>query len=68
MNEGDIASKYEQHVIENALANREKFEGESLEECVLCGNDIPEERRKTGGVTHCVDCKARIENRSKHYR
>lgn len=68
MNEGDIASKYEHHVIETAITNRVKFEGESLEECILCGNDIPENRRKLGGVTHCIDCAARIEGKSRHYR
>lgn len=68
MNEGDIANKYEMHHLETVLDNRVKFEGESLEECELCGNDIPEKRQKLGGVTTCIDCQSKIESKSKHYR
>lgn len=68
MNEGDIASKYEQHHIETVLDNRVRFEGKSLEECELCGNDIPLKRQALGGVTKCIDCQSRSEGKQKHYR
>ncbi len=33
--------------------------GESLEYCALCGEDIPEKRRKAlPGVRLCIDCQA----------
>lgn len=68
MNEGDIASNYEAHSIETALSQRVRFEGESLEECVKCGGDIPLKRQKLGGVTMCIDCQSILESKSKHYR
>lgn len=68
MNEGDIASKYVEHHIKTALDKRVKFEGKSLEECVLCGNDIPPKRQALGGVTKCIDCQSRSEGKNKHYR
>ena len=68
MNEGDIASKYEQHYIETVLDNRVRFEGRSLEECEFCGNDIPPKRQALGGVTKCIDCQSRSEGKKKHYR
>ena len=33
--------------------------------CDECGEDIPEIRRKLGGVTHCVYCQDFLEKKSK---
>ncbi len=37
-------------------------QGESLEQCVECGNEIPEARRKAvPGVRLCIQCQAEID-------
>jgi RNA polymerase-binding transcription factor DksA len=68
MNEGDQASIYEISAIEVALKNRVKFDEKSLDECLLCGSDIPEERKKTGSVKHCIECAEILEKKKRHYR
>lgn len=32
------------------------YSATSLYECEECGNDIPEGRRKLGGVRFCIEC------------
>lgn len=42
---------------EHALANRQRYEGESATECIECGEAIPEKRRKAlPGIKTCVYC------------
>ncbi|MGI0120260.1 TraR/DksA family transcriptional regulator [Zooshikella sp. RANM57] len=42
---------------EIALLNRKRFEGDSLEICEDCGNEIPEKRRLLlPGISTCVEC------------
>lgn len=44
-------------------------DAESLEWCEACGNEIPEQRRKSiHGVTLCVDCKREEERKDRMYR
>ncbi|ENW84342.1 hypothetical protein F909_00249 [Acinetobacter sp. ANC 3929] len=40
----------------------------SLSECEQCGNDIPPERQKLGGVTLCIECKTKEEHHANRYR
>ena len=50
--------------IEQALLKRpDFFAGESLTECAECGEDIPEQRRKIGGVRFCFECQSAQEKR-----
>lgn len=37
------------------------FDGQSLHECEMCGEKIPEARRKLGNVRLCVACKREQE-------
>ena len=40
-----------------ALAQRVIYTGESLSECIECGDEIPEGRQiAVQGVTHCIEC------------
>ncbi|QHJ78694.1 MAG: hypothetical protein [Caudoviricetes sp.] len=57
----DISQEQSDIFLNNTLANRPSFNGESLEECLLCGEEIPEKRRKLGNVKHCVECKSHLE-------
>lgn len=68
MNEGDQASIYEAKAIEVALMNRVTFNEKSLDECLLCGNEIPVERKKTGSIKHCIECAKILEKKQRHYR
>lgn len=62
----DKASDYAALLNSNALANQlakgRAFSGESLFECVDCGEEIPEGRRKAvPGCMRCVTCEASHE-------
>lgn len=57
----DIAQEQSDLFLNNTIANRPSFIGDSLEECILCGEEIPEKRRKLGNVQHCVECKSYLE-------
>ena len=59
----DIANDYIQDV--NELAISKRFTLPSNEFCDECGEDIPEIRRKLGGVTHCVYCQDFLEKKYK---
>lgn len=69
--ESDMAQLHSIHLQFNAvgkvldkLAEQRKFE--SLTECAICGNDIPEARRKAvPGVQLCVQCQQQEERREK---
>jgi phage/conjugal plasmid C-4 type zinc finger TraR family protein len=37
----------------------------SNESCAECGDEIPEQRRKLGGVTRCVSCQTYFEVRNR---
>lgn len=59
----DRANDLAQEELERNLAKAARFDKPSLEECVGCGDDIPEQRQRLGGVTHCIDCQSIIERR-----
>lgn len=44
------------------------YSAPSLSECFECGNDIPLERQKLGGVTLCIECKTKEERHDNLYR
>ena len=67
MNEGDIANDSHDKMRSIILSNRVTFEGESETHCEECGEEIPEKRRKLGGVKMCVDCKEISDKNSSHY-
>lgn len=55
----DLADMAQQHMeAMSALAPRilHDYSASSLHECEECGNDIPEGRRKLGGVRLCIEC------------
>ena len=59
----DRANDQAQEELERSLAKAARFDQPSLAECVECGEDIPERRRRLGGVTRCIDCQSVIERR-----
>jgi phage/conjugal plasmid C-4 type zinc finger TraR family protein len=60
----ELAQRAADAQIENALAKRVVYQGESATECESCGIDIPEARRKAvPGCQTCVDCQSLMEAR-----
>lgn len=59
----DRANDQAQEELNRNLAKAQRFDTPSLAECVECGEDIPERRRRLGGVTRCIDCQRVIEQR-----
>jgi len=59
----DRANDQAQEELERNLAKAARFDQPSLAECVECGEDIPERRRRLGGVSRCIDCQSVIERR-----
>ncbi|WP_201585258.1 TraR/DksA C4-type zinc finger protein [Psychrobacter sp. HII-4] len=59
----DRANDQAQEELNRNLAKAQRFDTPSLAECVECGEDIPERRRRLGGVTRCIDCQSVIEQR-----
>ena len=68
MDHGDISLDIQTHSLKVALDNRVKFNTPSEIECIECGNDIPERRRKVGGILRCIDCQTAHDAKNKHYR
>lgn len=64
----DTASDLETERLNQSLANRAVFDGESEHECIHCGNEIPQQRRSLGNVKLCIDCQTAVESDSKHFR
>lgn len=59
----DRANDQAQEELNRNLAKAQRFDTPSLAECIECGEDIPERRRRLGGVTRCIDCQSVIERR-----
>lgn len=59
----DRANDQAQEELNRNLAKAQRFDTPSLAECVECGEDIPERRRRLGGVTRRIDCQSVIERR-----
>ncbi len=52
--------------LDNLLANRQTFTGESAIDCIECGEPIPEKRRQLlKGCQLCIDCQNLKELRAK---
>lgn len=64
----DVAERVIANNLEASLQNRKNYELISAFECEECGNKIPEQRRKLGGVTLCIDCQSVLEAKQKHHR
>ncbi|WP_373866478.1 TraR/DksA C4-type zinc finger protein [Acinetobacter bereziniae] len=54
--------------LQEKIAARAQFQGESEHECIYCGNEIPQQRRALGNVKLCIDCQTAVESDSKHFR
>ena len=64
----DVASTLSEQDLDIALANIKHFDQVSNYECEDCGAEIPEQRRKLGGVTLCITCQSVLEAKQKHLR
>ena len=64
----DAASTLSEQDLDIALANIKHFDQPSFHECEDCGAEIPEQRRKLGGVTLCIACQSVLEAKQKHLR
>ena len=62
----DQANDLAQLELDNLLANRQTFIGESVIDCIECGEPIPEKRRQLIKGCHlCIDCQSLKELRTK---
>ena len=62
----DQANDLAQLELDNLLANRQTFTGESVIDCIECGEPIPEKRRQLiKGYHLCIDCQSLKELRTK---
>lgn len=58
------AQRIQEERLQQAIANRVQYQGESAEECDSCGAEIPQARRlAVPGCQHCVDCQSLLEAR-----
>lgn len=64
----DQANEVAQQNIERALASAPKFDRPSLTECSDCGEFIPIERQRIGGVTRCIDCQNYHDKKTRGYK
>ena len=59
----DLASDYSEQMLSTVINNRPCFDKLSQKECQVCGESIPEQRRKLGNVQNCIDCQTLIERK-----
>ncbi len=64
----DVAADIAQTDLDHALQNAKRVEFTSYFECEECGTEIPEQRRKLGSITLCIDCQSVLESKQKHFR
>lgn len=50
------------------LANLKQQDVEPTDECIECGNEIPEERRKAVNTNLCIGCAELFEIKRKQFR
>lgn len=62
----DMAEEFSTMRLQEQLNARQQFNAVSSFECEECGDVIPEQRRKLGGVTLCVSCQSVFEAQHKH--
>ena len=58
----DIANSVIEQALTASLSRRNHSQAQSLCECEDCGEVIPEQRRKLGAVTRCIDCQIAFEH------
>ncbi len=61
----DQANELMELRMEEKLAQRTVTHAASAFECEECGDAIPEQRRKWGGVTRCIGCQQELESRQR---
>lgn len=61
----DIAQQHMEAMSALVPRIRQDYSSSSLKECEECGNDIPEGRRKLGGVRLCIECQRVRESRTR---
>ncbi|MCY1289350.1 phage/conjugal plasmid C-4 type zinc finger protein, TraR family [compost metagenome] len=55
----ELAQRLQEERLQQALANRVQYQGESAEDCDTCGVEIPQARRlAVPGCQSCVDCQS----------
>ena len=59
----DMAEDFRTLQLQEQLNARPQFHAVSNFECDECGDVIPEQRRKLGGVTLCVTCQSVFETK-----
>ena len=64
----DMAEDFHALQLQEQINARPQFHAVSNFECDECGDVIPEQRRKLGGVTLCVTCQGALEAKQKHHR
>ncbi|MHA3079525.1 TraR/DksA C4-type zinc finger protein [Acinetobacter sp. ANC 5502] len=64
----DFAASVIEDSLAQTLMHAQKFDAVSEHECEECGDEIPEQRRKLGGVTLCVTCQSVLEMKRKQHR
>lgn len=64
----DVATQISEEQLQQSLTNRAQFTAHSYYECEDCGVEIPEQRRKIGGVTRCTECQTCFEAQSRNFR
>ncbi|WP_330847854.1 TraR/DksA C4-type zinc finger protein [Acinetobacter sp. ME22] len=63
--DADFASERDEQMLASIIGHRQQFTGVSLHECEECGDIIPEQRRKLGGVKYCIKCQSYFETKAK---
>lgn len=66
MDIADQAQIMEQENLNHALAHHKNQSQHSHTHCIDCEVEIPEQRRKHGGITRCIDCQSELEAKNKH--
>ena len=58
------AQRLQDERLQQAIANRVQYQGESAEDCASCGEVIPQKRRlAVPGCQMCFDCQSLRESR-----
>ena len=61
----ELAQRQQEAQLQQAIARRVQYKGESAEECDDCGVEIPQARRlAVPGCRFCVDCQGLMERRA----
>ena len=67
--EADIGNEVAERNLNMALQAAKTVKREQSEECVECGEEIPQARQDaSGGTDLCIGCAGRIELQAKQFR